>query len=329
MTRIAIIGGGVGGLTLAHALRDVAAITVFEKGRGLGGRTSTRREGPFNFDHGAPCFTCRTPEFDAWLAPLRAAGVVAQWAGPVVNLAGGRVTGPRLWTERHLVGVPGMNAIAQHLATGLDIRVGTEVAPLVASGRERRLYDLTSPTGAPLGHFDVVVSTAPPHQTRALFGPAVPAETLPQGAMKPRHALMAAWERPWPEPWIAAKVQDGRIRFVSVDSSKPGRNAGHTTLVAHTRSRWSALHEASTSAALEPLLLEALRRALPVDLGAPALVRAHRWRSALVASTPRSGPWYDAASGLAATSDWALTSRIEEVCLAALSLADRIKAGLS
>lgn len=322
MRRIAIIGGGIGGLTLADALKQLADVTVFEKGRGVGGRISTRREGGYHFDHGAQCFTCRTPEFDAWLAPLRAAGVVAEWAGPVVNLAGGRVTGPRLWTERHLVGVPGMNALAQYLAAGVEVRAGIEVAPLPASAGD----ELLTTNGEPLGRFDLVVSTAPPHQTRTLFAARQPADLPALVSMKPCHALMVALERPWPEPWIAAKVQDGPIRWVSVDSSKPGRNATHATLVAHTRSRWSALHDASPGTLLEPLLLDALRRALPVDLGTPALVRAHRWRSALVARSSRPGPWLDAPAGLAATGDWALTSRIEAVCLAALSLATRIKA---
>ena len=53
--RIAIVGAGVAGLTGALALRDAGCeVVVFDKGRGPGGRTATRRAGALSFDHGAP-----------------------------------------------------------------------------------------------------------------------------------------------------------------------------------------------------------------------------------------------------------------------------------
>lgn len=53
MTKIAIIGAGLSGLSIAHLLKDYAQITVFEKARGVSGRLSTRRAEPYVFDHGA------------------------------------------------------------------------------------------------------------------------------------------------------------------------------------------------------------------------------------------------------------------------------------
>lgn len=322
MTRVAVIGAGVGGLALAHALRGHAAVTVFEKARGVGGRTATRREGDVAFDHGAQCFTVRTPAFAAWLAPLEAAGIVAEWRGAVVTLVDGRVVGERFQTERHLVGVPGMNAIARHLAGQLEIRSGVEVAPLAAGGGPHRL---TATGGEDLGSFDVVVSTAPPHQTAALFGEAGFGPAALGTSMKPCHALMAAFPAPWREPWVAAKVTNGPIRRISIDSTKPGRATGSTTIVAHTRSAWSKPVTEVPAEALAPALLAALRAALPVTLPEPSVVKVHRWKSALVGSSDRPGPWFDAAAGLGATGDWAASSRIEEVCLSALELARRLR----
>jgi len=56
--RVAVVGGGLAGLTAASRLaRGGCAVTVYETGRGPGGRTSTRRAGPdgsgWQFDHGA------------------------------------------------------------------------------------------------------------------------------------------------------------------------------------------------------------------------------------------------------------------------------------
>lgn len=325
MKRIAIIGAGLSGLTLAHALKGRAEITVFEKARGPGGRTATRREGVYRFDHGAPCFTARTPAFAAWLAPLLAAGVVAEWPGAVINLQGGRVAGIRHHVERLLVGVPGMNALAAHLAGSVNLQVGIDVAPLAAGAGP---YPLASVSGEALGTFDRVISTASAHQSRALFGAAAGGEAFPDIRMKPRHALMVALDKPWYQGWIAARVMDGPLRWITVDSSKPGRATETTSLVVQTRSRWSRLHCDTPAELLAPTLLHALQTALPFDLPAPSLVKAHRWRSALADQGHRSGPWIAPDGTLAATGDWAATSRIEEVCLAALDLAERLKKDL-
>lgn len=328
MRRIAIIGAGISGLTLAQALsggagrRDV--ITVFDKGRGVGGRISTRREAGYRFDHGAPSFTVRTPAFRAWLAPFRAAGIVAEWRGPVVNLGGGRVIGARHSYEHRFVGVPGMNALALRLAEPLDLRCGIEVAPLDAGPAP---YRLRSTGGEELGSFDLVISTAPAHQTAALFRAVAGDARLPAAEMKPHHALMVGLDRPWEESWVAARLQEGPLKAIFVDSSKPGRAVDRATLVAHTRSRWSREHEQTPAELLAPVLLHALRAALPCDIGEPGLARVHRWRSALVSRPSYCGPWVAPDGTLAATGDFAAASRIEEVCLSALDLADRLARG--
>ncbi len=79
MTRVAVVGAGLSGLTLAARLRAHADVTVFEKSRGYGGRLATRRAAPFAFDHGAQFFTARTTAFREFLAPLIEAGVVDTW----------------------------------------------------------------------------------------------------------------------------------------------------------------------------------------------------------------------------------------------------------
>ena len=45
--RVAVVGGGIAGLTAAsHLARAGCDVVVYETGRGPGGRTSTRRGGP-------------------------------------------------------------------------------------------------------------------------------------------------------------------------------------------------------------------------------------------------------------------------------------------
>lgn len=74
MSRVAIVGAGVTGLSLALHLPQTANITIFDKSRRAGGRVSTRssRQHPgYFFDHGAS-FIPSTGEFAEYLRQIDA-----------------------------------------------------------------------------------------------------------------------------------------------------------------------------------------------------------------------------------------------------------------
>ena len=93
--RVAVIGGGVSGCTLAHALKEEVAAgrvatTLFEMGRGGGGRSATRKtrdDGRVAISHGAPSFKVTTHKFRALLDGLPA-GTTVPLPKPVGALVG-------------------------------------------------------------------------------------------------------------------------------------------------------------------------------------------------------------------------------------------------
>jgi predicted NAD/FAD-dependent oxidoreductase len=101
--RIGIIGAGMAGLSCAQALRDQGHHPVlFDKGRGPGGRMSTRRiDTPLDeaaFDHGAQYLTARDPAFVAQVDRWAQAGhgaLVACGARCLGRDAGDECAGPR------------------------------------------------------------------------------------------------------------------------------------------------------------------------------------------------------------------------------------------
>ncbi len=317
--RIAIIGAGISGIILARELQEIVDVKVFEKSRGVGGRMSTRYAELFAFDHGAQCFTARTKIFQRFLQPFIASNDVAPWLGKAVNIDNDGTITPRFWFETHLVAAPNMNSLCKKLAVGLDISCGVEVAPI---GQKRgNQWHLTDKNNADLGVFDFVISTAPPAQTKNLFGAKF---NVKEVAMQPCYALMLGFNQKWDRDWIFAKVRHNPIKLIAVNSSKPARNSEATSLVIHSREAWTKENLERDQKEVEETLCQNFTNLSKINHQDAAYKSLHRWRYALVDET-RNETFFDAENKLAATSDWSTNSRIEDVWLAAMNLAKLVK----
>ena len=107
---VAIIGAGIAGVALGALLREAGVkVTLFDKGRGVGGRMSTRRTTAAQYDHGAQFFTVRTPAFAAFLSNYEQS--FTEWTPRVVTLSRESKPYTRPWFEPHYVGKPSMTSL--------------------------------------------------------------------------------------------------------------------------------------------------------------------------------------------------------------------------
>jgi renalase len=98
--------------------RHGIAVTILDKGRGIGGRLATRRiehpvYGTGVFDYGMQAFSVSEPQFQLWVDEWLARGIVERWDLP--NPMG----------TPNYRGKPSSRSIAQHLAQALDVRTQT------------------------------------------------------------------------------------------------------------------------------------------------------------------------------------------------------------
>ena len=328
MARVAIIGAGLAGLTVARQLDRKAGITIFEKSRGVGGRMATRYDADFEFDHGAQFFTARTPQFRQFLGPLIDAGVVANWPASFVELRGSTVTAARRWDDDypHFVGAPRMNEIGKYLARGLDVRLQTRVGAIEKSALGWQLW---SESGAELGCFDWVVLTAPAAQAAAL-GEHIPNldAACAAATMHACFALLLGFEERLALDWDAALVRESDISWISVNGSKPGRS-NRMTLVAHSTNAWADAHVDQDAGDVQEHLVGQLARVLPVDVSGAVVTRLHRWRYANL--DRRRGPAFflDRISRAAACGDWFIRGRVEAAFTSGFALARELESILA
>ena len=325
MPSIAVVGAGLSGLVVARQLRELADVVVFEKSRGPGGRMATRYGGDHTFDHGAQFFTARTRQFRDFLEPLLVAGVVRAWPARFVELDRERgVTSARTWGAHHAhyVGAPGMNRVGKFLANGLDIRYKCTVAEIECRNADWILSDQAS---SELGRFDWVVLAVPPAQAAALAGDHADFVALcDKRAMLPCFALMIGPGEPLELPWDAALVRGADISWISVNSSKPGRDEG-PALVVHSTNAWAAAHLDDNPDEVRDHLLEQASLVSGVKLQNARHCELHRWRYANIARQRGAAFYLDEESRLAACGDWFVRGRVEAAFASGAGLANALR----
>lgn len=273
MKRLVIVGAGLAGLTAARALGGQYEVIVLDKGRGVGGRMATRRIGSATIDHGAQFFTTHTAEFAQVVANWVAAGVAEPWFA-------GRV-GPHgiVHSDGHtrFRGVVSMNAVAQHLAEGLDVRRSTAVQSVARAGAGWLLA-----TPDEVFTADAVLLTAPVPQSLALL--AAGGVELAEGdrqaleaiEYEPCIAVLAVLDGPTqlPPPG-AVDPDDGPVDWVA-DNQRKGVS-GVPAVTIHATAAFSRQHwDTDDETVIEALLAASHLGCAPLPGGA----QVQRWRYA-------------------------------------------------
>ncbi len=298
--RIGIIGAGMAGLSCAQALRHQGHnVIVFDKGRGPGGRMSTRRVGtPLGeaaFDHGAQYLTARDPAFLAQVDRWARDGHVARWSP----------AGADAW-----VGTPAMNEPIRAMARDRDVRWNSAIDSLSHDG-EWRFGD---------ERFDAAIVAVPAEQVAPLVAAhdVTLANAARSAVSEPCWTVMAAFDGPVPidcDRLTKTRIIGSAVR----NSAKPGRT-GPEAWVLQASAEWSRAHLEDDSDMVERTLLAAL--ADHIGVGSPAVIATsvHRWRYAKVSGLDRGAIW-NSDIQLGASGDWLLGPRIEAAWLSGQRLA--------
>ncbi len=307
--RVGIIGAGMAGLACAEVLLDQGLdVCLFDKGRGPGGRMSTRRVptpfGEASFDHGAQYFTARDPAFLEVVQDWEKRGLVAPWL----------TVDDAAW-----VGVPAMSSIIRDLARRHQVAFEKHVQSIVERGGKWH-FQFKEGTAGP---FDVAIVAVPAEQAATLL-------SLQDFDMA-RIAVCARSKPCWTglfafQEQLAARqdiLRDrGIIAWAARNGSKPGRK-GPESWVVQAQPSWSEDHGEADAEVICDALLHALGSALGERLPEPIIATAHRWRFAMSNGTGDLALW-NPTKRLGACGDWLQGPRVESAWLSGHRLGQRI-----
>jgi photolyase PhrII len=312
---VLVIGAGIAGSHAARILHDQGhPVTVLDKGRGPGGRSSSRRGDGVRHDHGCQVLRLRGEHLERLATSWEEDGVIARW-NPRVLQAGSVLPRPR---EPWFVGIPGMNQLVRHLQSDLEVDFKARVTGLKKTSTGWAAFDETDSL---LGEGDRLIVASPAPQAAVLLRSAgLDAGPLDAVRFDPTWTLMLDGIDHDPGFDVAIDPVPG-IRWMAREASRPGREDSGGWTVSATPD-WSRANLESDADLVESHLRELAFEALGTTV--PGRGKAHRWRYALV-DQPLGRPVHlDEPTGAIACGDWCLGARIEQAFESGAAAAGRL-----
>ncbi|QZD93615.1 NAD(P)-binding protein [Qipengyuania xiapuensis] len=309
--KTAIVGAGMAGLSCATALRDAGdEVALFDKGRGPGGRMSTRRmdaDGEtLRFDHGAQYFTVRDERFRTQVANWQERGIAERWPA----------AGEDAW-----VGTPGMNAPIRAMADELGVQFGARIERIERDGQ----CWLIAGEGFDPAAFDRLVLALPAEQAAPLLEAHCPewSKLAATTISDPCWTVMAAFADAVPH-FNDTLRNAGPIGWAARDSAKPRRSAGERWVI-QAGPEWSRAHLEDEREEVTEALLGAFAAEIGAELPEIVASSAHRWRYAKSGSAGEAYLW-DANLQLGVCGDWLVAPRVEGGWVSGRELAEAVLA---
>lgn len=297
MTSVAIIGAGMSGLAAAHVLQDAGRnVTLFEKSRGVGGRTATRTRDGFIYDHGAQYFKGGSELSTEWITQRFPTPDLIDIAKPVWVFDGAghiqegdpKQNKDPKWSYRY-----GFTSFAKRMAQGLNIQLETLVERVqqTPSG-----WDIFATENRPLGSFDQLLITPPATQAIELIeasqfaheqGNAI-VEQLGKASYNPLISVMLGY-RPTPQtrPYYALVNTDKKhpISWLAWEHEKAAERAatGAGLLIAQMAPSYSKEHRETPHNILFPDVAQLVSTLVAERLSNPFFTDVQYWRYALPA----------------------------------------------
>ncbi|KAJ3670018.1 hypothetical protein LUZ60_010342 [Juncus effusus] len=363
VAKVAVLGSGISGAVCASILASKGiSVTIFESGRGPGGRMSQRREKledgtELYFDHGAPYFTVSNADVANLIKSWENRGFISEWNERfrVFDFSTKKFADLEMDEARKkYVGVPAMNSICKALCqeNGIEAKFGVTVGKMNWIN-ERNSWSLIGMDEKELGQFDGIIGTAknifsprftsrpPPLDISQFEELSILSQEIP---VRSCFALMLAFSEPLnsvPVRGFCFKNSE-ILSWAFCDSSKPNRITtppNGQNWVLHSTHEYASMivqrdglkkpSNEILSKIAEELFQEFQKSGLNVPT--PFFMKAHRWGSAFPAISigGEEKCIWNKEIKLAICGDFCTSPNVEGAILSGIKAASKFQANLN
>ena len=162
MSSFCVIGSGISGATIANLLNKRHTVDLYDKARGLGGRSSFKRlDNQRGFDHGTQYFSPKTTEFKRFTKKLIEKKILKIWGGNHKFLSDKKKE-----NKKHVkvIGRKGNNDISKYLLKNVRCYFQSELKKI---NFQNRKWNLTFNNGE-IRNYEYLILTCPFPQLKKL-----------------------------------------------------------------------------------------------------------------------------------------------------------------
>ncbi|MBE9221782.1 NAD(P)-binding protein [Cyanobacterium stanieri LEGE 03274] len=318
--KIAIIGAGISGLTLATKLQEKGVdVQVFDKGRGVGGRMSSRRTDWGYIDHGTQYFSLSNPQFEEFISIY--GDVMQPWQGKFASWKQGNFQ-EDMSSKIRYVPHEAMNRLCKYLSNDTTVKLKTRIVSL---SKNQNSWTLIDEKNHSYGDYDTVVITAPPSQTADLLpDDCVFKQEISHIEMLPCFSLMLIPQEKVNLPFEGVQFDHPILGWVSSNDTKPSRGDGGA-IVIQSNFTYATEHLEDDRDKISQDLLTQTQAVFDLKFSSFHYQSLHLWRYALPKKSRQQGYYYDEDMGLGVCGDWCLSGKVEGAFLSASAIALKIK----
>ena len=163
MSSFCVIGSGISGATIANLLNKRHTVDLYDKARGLGGRSSFKRlDNLRGFDHGTQYFSPKTTEFKRFTKKLIEKIILKIWGGNHKFLSDKKKE-----NKKHVkvIGRKGNNDISKYLLKNVRCYFQSELKKI---NFQNRKWNLTFNDGE-MKNYENLILTCPFPQLKKLI----------------------------------------------------------------------------------------------------------------------------------------------------------------
>lgn len=274
--KVLLIGGGLTSTITAYLLRTRIPnvhLTLWDKARGPGGRTSVRRDknGTTFVDLGAQFFTTDSStrsKYSEIYDKLVSSKTLTPLNCKIVGLFESA-------DKHHFIAPNGASSIAKYFLNNANVN---------CTKFESRVCGIT-----PIGKvtcvdgneesFDLIIITSPVPQILQMNFP-IP-QTIRSELEKVTYSTRFTFNMFYEEPvlqtdWDVKFIDDETFRYVSIDNRKRGQYNTPDSVIFHTTKEFGRKHITETTVSMFPLLSEKVKKLFP-DWPLPASSNVHKW----------------------------------------------------
>ena len=320
---IAVIGAGLAGTTVASLMNENFDVKIFEKSKNVGGRMSTRKEAPFNFDHGAQFFKIDTDDFKNFLSDLFTQKIIKPWNFKLAYFEGQYLNKIKLIEDgdKFFVGVPNMDSIIKYLSKKCNVILNTKIERIVRKNDKWNLFDQNKKS---YGLYDWVILSLPVRQSLELISNKISFYSLIEKIkMKSCFSLMVGMNKSLNLEYDAALIENEDIAWFAVNNSKPGRINKNCLIINSSYEYASKNMNTSKEKVLKHLLYKS-SKFLNYDLLKSNIIKLHHWKYVEAEYSPKENFFIDHKEKIAVCGDWFINSRVEGAFISANELSKEI-----